>query len=72
MHRKFITAKNNRPKITAKHKAKVWLTIMALGIKDYAIIKVVQSTHLEPHTFKVRLDMVNLGVFNAHICLLSQ
>ena len=35
----------NIPKITVKHKTKVWLKIMALGIRDYTIIKVVQATH---------------------------
>lgn len=57
-------------KITAKHKAKVWLKIMALGIRDYVNIKVVQTTHLQGDVRSS--DIVSLGVFNAHICLFSQ
>ena len=39
---------------------------MALRIRDYTIIKVVQLTT------KVLLDMLHLGVYSAHICLLCQ
>ena len=39
---------------------------MALRIRDYTIIKVVQVTT------KVLLDMLHLGVYSAHICLLCQ
>ena len=35
----------NMPKITVKHKPKVWLKIIALSIRDYTIIKVDQATH---------------------------
>ena len=40
---------------------------MSLNIRDYAIIKVVQAT-----TTKEILDMVRLGLHNAHACPLSQ
>ena len=40
---------------------------MSLNFRDYAIIKVVQAT-----TTKEILDMVHLGLYNAHTCTLSQ
>ena len=49
-----------------KHKAKIWLKIMALSIRDYTVIKEGQAAL---HQGNVRLQ---LGVFSTHVCPLYQ
>ena len=62
-----------------KHKAKVYLMVMTISLRDYTIIiKVVQAIHQQGDVYDasdmIHLidDMIHLGLCNTYASLLSQ